>query len=44
MNNISTIGKKCFGCSACKAVCPKTAIKMQENEEGFLVPVIDENK
>ena len=35
---------KCSGCSACKNVCPKNAITMKENEEGFLYPVIDELK
>ena len=30
------IGKDlCCGCTACYAVCPKSAIKMQEDEEGF---------
>lgn len=43
MNDISTVGKKCFGCTACKAVCPKSAIKMQENDEGFLFPFINES-
>ena len=34
----------CSGCSACYSICPKKAISMQENEEGFLYPVIDEQK
>jgi len=29
---------KCCGCTACKAVCPKKAIHMQEDEEGFEYP------
>ena len=32
----------CCGCSACLAVCPKGAIRMIEDEEGFEYPVIDE--
>jgi len=28
----------CTGCGACEAVCPVMAIKMEENEEGFLYP------
>lgn len=31
----------CTGCHACLNVCPKHAIKMVENEEGFLYPQID---
>ena len=32
----------CCGCTACYAICPKSAISMQTDEEGFLYPVIDE--
>lgn len=35
---------KCCGCSACFSICPKKAISMQENDEGFLQPVIDATK
>lgn len=34
----------CTGCSACQAICPTKAIKMQKNDEGFLVPVVDYDK
>lgn len=33
--------KDCTGCSACKLKCPKEAITMQEDQEGFLYPHID---
>lgn len=36
--------KNCCGCGACKAVCPTKAIKMQEDEQGFLYPTIDVEK
>jgi len=36
--------QNCCGCTACYAVCPKGAISMQPDEEGFLYPVIDEGK
>jgi coenzyme F420-reducing hydrogenase beta subunit len=36
------IPAKCCGCSACYAVCPKRAITMKPDVEGFLQPVIDE--
>ena len=32
---------KCCGCGACATVCPKKAISMQPNGEGFLHPVVD---
>lgn len=45
MENINTISKnKCCGCGACLNKCPVKAISMQENDEGFLYPVIDESK
>lgn len=36
--------EECCGCSACLAICPKEAIGMLEDEEGFAYPSIDENK
>ena len=33
--------KDCAGCGACAAVCPKKAISLQENEDGFRFPVTD---
>ena len=35
---------KCCGCTACANICPRNAIKMQEDFEGFLYPVIDKKK
>lgn len=44
-NNISNIKiEDCCGCGACYNKCPTGAITMQENNEGFLAPVIDETK
>lgn len=34
--------KDCCGCGACLNVCPKEAIQMQEDEYGFVYPVIDQ--
>lgn len=34
----------CCGCSACFAICPRDAIAMEEDNEGFDYPVIDESK
>lgn len=36
--------KNCNGCGTCELRCPKKAIIMKEDEEGFLYPVIDERK
>ena len=33
----------CCGCSACAQICPKSSIKMVEDEEGFLYPVVDQH-
>lgn len=33
---------KCSGCHACYSICPKKAITMQPDAEGFLYPQIDE--
>lgn len=44
-NNINNLNIKleCAGCRMCEQICPKNAIKMEEDEEGFLRPVVDEN-
>lgn len=34
----------CCGCTACMSVCPKNAISMTADSEGFLYPTIDETK
>lgn len=34
----------CCGCSACFDVCPKSAITMKEDIEGFLYPMIDHSR
>ena len=35
--------KDCCGCGACMNVCPKNAIRMAEDEVGFVSPEIDHN-
>lgn len=45
MNTIKILDKfECCGCGSCMQRCPKQAIEMKENEEGFLYPIIDEKK
>ncbi len=34
----------CYGCTACKEVCPTKAITMETDSEGFIYPVIDDTK
>ena len=36
--------EKCTGCMACYNACHQNAISFQQNEEGFLYPVIDSSK
>lgn len=36
--------KECCGCTACYAICPKEAISMETDEEGFEYPQINESK
>ena len=40
----SKVKSSCNGCGVCALVCPKKCIKMVEDGEGFLYPVIDENE
>lgn len=35
---------ECFGCEACVQICPKNAITMNEDEEGFRYPGVDKGK
>ena len=35
---------RCYGCAACQTVCPADAIRMEEDQEGFRYPVIDQEK
>lgn len=35
---------QCTGCTACVASCAHRAIQMQEDEEGYLYPLIDKDK
>ena len=37
------IKEDCSGCQACKQICPRNAIDMIEDEEGFLYPKKNSN-
>ncbi len=45
MEKIVLFNKKedCCGCGGCMNICPKKAISMQEDEYGFIYPIIDES-
>ena len=36
--------KDCCGCAACFSICPKSAIQMSLDENGFIYPIIDHEK
>lgn len=36
--------EECCGCTACFAICPKEAIYMKEDEEGFEYPMVNKEK
>lgn len=36
--------EECCGCAACFAACPKEAIYMQDDEEGFEYPQVDSER
>ncbi len=36
--------EKCCGCESCAISCPVNCIQMQEDEEGFLYPFIDDSR
>lgn len=36
--------EECCGCTACFAICPKNAITMKPDEEGFEYPHVKEDK
>ena len=35
---------QCCGCTACGSICPKKAIVMKQDKEGFMYPIIDKSK
>ena len=36
--------KHCTGCSSCASICPNGAIKLIQDNEGFMYPEIDQGK
>ncbi len=40
----SVIDKDCTGCGACVGACPKGAVSLTRNQEGFLIASINENQ
>ncbi len=40
---LSVKEEECCGCSACKSICPKKAIAMKPNSEGFDYPKVNDN-
>ncbi len=44
MQKLNADQKTCTGCRACEQICPVNAIRMIEDDEGFLIPDIDHAK
>lgn len=42
MNSVYEQKETCCGCASCVAICPKKAIEMKPDEEGFLYPCINQ--
>ncbi|WP_081675238.1 4Fe-4S binding protein [Butyrivibrio sp. LC3010] len=36
--------KDCCGCAACYSICPRMAISMVPDDEGFMYPSVDSNQ
>ena len=36
--------QKCCGCGACAMACPKHCLKMKEDKQGFLYPILSDKK
>lgn len=43
MKSVYDKKENCCGCSACKQICPTKSIRMEEDINGYLYPVIDIN-
>lgn len=41
---MNLLDKECTGCGLCANQCPRNAIVIKKNEEGFLYPAIDHNQ
>lgn len=44
INTLIKTKSECCGCGACSVACPVGCITMQQDNEGFLYPVVDESK
>lgn len=42
MPTLYTRKEECCGCTTCYTICPTSSITMEEDEEGFLYPKINE--
>ena len=43
-NNVGNHPSQCYGCSSCECICPKEAISLAMDTQGFLYPQIDVSK
>lgn len=40
---LDKVKEKCYGCEACIQICPRNALSMKEDDEGFRYPLLDES-
>lgn len=40
---LDKVKEKCYGCEACIQICPRDALSMKEDDEGFRYPLLDES-
>lgn len=40
-NGLTPRLEDCCGCSACEQICPRQAITMSDNKDGFIYPILD---
>lgn len=44
INNINSFENECYGCEACSNICPKNAIELKKDKQGFFYPEVLSDK
>lgn len=40
--SVNTVKNRCYGCTVCYNICPQNAIELVKDEQGFIVPKVDQ--